>query len=73
MFALINAAAVETLCRYSALAISFNVAIVVAGLAPTVAAWLVTETGSLMVPAFYLMVASVIGITDRHPIWNEPN
>lgn len=51
-----------TRIRYSALAISFNVAIVIAGLTPTAAAWLVKETGSLMVPAFYLMVASVIGL-----------
>ncbi|MGH6859215.1 MAG: glycine betaine/L-proline transporter ProP [Phyllobacterium sp.] len=51
-----------TRIRYSALAISFNVAIVIAGLTPTVAAWLVRETGNLMVPAFYLMVAAVIGL-----------
>ncbi|MNR36609.1 Proline/betaine transporter [compost metagenome] len=51
-----------TRIRYSALASSFNVAIIFAGLTPTVAAWLVEETGNLMMPAFYLMVASVVGL-----------
>ncbi|MGY6268187.1 glycine betaine/L-proline transporter ProP [Achromobacter denitrificans] len=51
-----------TRIRYSALASSFNVAIIVAGLTPTVAAWLVEETGNLMMPAYYLMASSVIGI-----------
>ncbi|MFD4840023.1 glycine betaine/L-proline transporter ProP [Achromobacter sp. NPDC058515] len=51
-----------TRIRYSALASSFNVAIIFAGLTPTVAAWLVEETGNLMMPAFYLMAASVFGI-----------
>jgi MHS family proline/betaine transporter-like MFS transporter len=51
-----------TRIRYSALASSFNVAIIVAGLTPTAAAWLVEETGNLMMPAYYLMAASVIGI-----------
>lgn len=51
-----------TRIRYSALASSFNVAIIAAGLTPTVAAWLVEETGNLMMPAYYLMGASLIGI-----------
>ncbi|SSW69524.1 glycine betaine/L-proline transporter ProP [Achromobacter agilis] len=51
-----------TRIRYSALASSFNVAIIAAGLTPTVAAWLVEESGNLMMPAYYLMAASVIGI-----------
>lgn len=51
-----------TRIRYSALASSFNVAIIAAGLTPTVAAWLVEETGNLMMPAYYLMAASLIGI-----------
>ncbi|MNL16520.1 Proline/betaine transporter [compost metagenome] len=51
-----------TRIRYSALASSFNVAIIFAGLTPTVAAWLVEETGNLMMPAFYLMMASVVGL-----------
>jgi MHS family proline/betaine transporter-like MFS transporter len=51
-----------TRIRYSALASSFNIAIIAAGLTPTVAAWLVEETGNLMMPAYYLMAASLIGI-----------
>ncbi|MBO9329669.1 proline/betaine transporter [Achromobacter sp. HZ01] len=51
-----------TRIRYSALASSFNVAIIAAGLTPTVAAWLVEESGNLMMPAYYLMAASLIGI-----------
>ncbi|KAK76436.1 osmosensory transporter coiled coil, partial [Bordetella holmesii H620] len=51
-----------TRIRYSALASSFNVAIIVAGLTPTLAAWLVEETDNLLMPAFYLMVAAAIGL-----------
>ena len=51
-----------TRIRYSALASSFNVAIIIAGLTPTVAAWLVEGTGNLMMPAFYLMAAAVVGL-----------
>ena len=51
-----------TRLRYSALAASFNIAIIVAGLTPTVAAWLVERTNDLLVPAYYLMFASVIGL-----------
>jgi len=48
--------------RYSALASSFNIAIIVAGLTPTLAAWLVASTGNLLMPAYYLMVAAIIGV-----------
>ncbi|MBV6304499.1 glycine betaine/L-proline transporter ProP [Candidimonas humi] len=51
-----------TRIRYSALASSFNVAIIIAGLTPTVAAWLVETTNNLMVPAIYLMIAAMIGL-----------
>lgn len=51
-----------TRIRYSALAASFNIAIIVAGLTPTIAAWLVEQTGNLLLPAFYLMFAAVIGL-----------
>ncbi len=51
-----------TRIRYSALASAFNVAIIVAGLTPTVAAWLVEGTNNLMMPAYYLMVAALIGL-----------
>ncbi|MGK9086231.1 glycine betaine/L-proline transporter ProP [Brucella intermedia] len=48
--------------RYSALASSFNIAIIFAGLTPTLAAWLVASTQNLLMPAYYLMVAAVIGV-----------
>ncbi|KAB2657997.1 glycine betaine/L-proline transporter ProP [Brucella tritici] len=48
--------------RYSALASSFNIAIIVAGLTPTLAAWLVASTEDLLMPAYYLMGAAAIGI-----------
>ncbi|MCZ8398350.1 glycine betaine/L-proline transporter ProP [Achromobacter ruhlandii] len=51
-----------TRIRYSALAASFNVAIIIAGLTPTVAAWIVEESGNLMMPAYYLMAAAVVGL-----------
>jgi len=47
--------------RYSALAIAFNISVMIAGLTPTVAAWLVEATNNLYMPAYYLMVISVIG------------
>src|SRR5690606_18717709 len=51
-----------TRIRYSDLASSFNAALIIAGLTPTVAAWLVESTNNLMVPAIYLTVAAVIGL-----------
>ena len=48
--------------RYSALASSFNIAIIIAGLTPTLAAWLVASTENLLMPAYYLMGAAIIGI-----------
>ncbi|MCS4293217.1 MFS family permease [Comamonas sp. BIGb0152] len=48
-----------TRIRYSALAASFNIAIIVAGLTPTIAAALVDTTGSLYLPAYYLMAVAV--------------
>ncbi|MCF8999115.1 glycine betaine/L-proline transporter ProP [Acinetobacter nectaris] len=51
-----------TAIRYSALAIAFNISIVVAGLTPTLTATFVEATGNLMVPAFYLIVFGIIGI-----------
>jgi len=47
--------------RYSALASAFNISVLVAGLTPTVAAWLVESSEDLMMPAYYLMVIAVIG------------
>lgn len=48
--------------RYSALALAFNISIIVAGLTPTVAAWLVEVTDNIYVPAYYLMTAAVVGL-----------
>lgn len=48
--------------RYSALAISFNISVLVAGATPTVVAWLVESTGGLYIPAYYLMMVALIGL-----------
>lgn len=48
--------------RYSALASAFNISIIVAGLTPTLAAYLVESTQNLFMPAYYLMVAALIGL-----------
>lgn len=48
--------------RYSALASAFNISVLVAGLTPTIAAWLVESTENLMMPGYYLMVMGVIGL-----------
>lgn len=53
--------------RYSAMAIAFNVSVLVAGFTPTLTAWLVETTNNLYMPAYYLMVIAVIGyFTVRH-------
>lgn len=51
-----------TSVRYSALASAFNISVLIAGLTPTLAAWLVEVSGNLMMPAYYLMVIAVIGL-----------
>ncbi|WP_114814226.1 glycine betaine/L-proline transporter ProP [Paraburkholderia kururiensis] len=52
-----------TSIRYGALAIGFNVSVsLFGGTTPLVTAWLVEATGNLMMPAYYLMGASVIGM-----------
>lgn len=51
-----------TRIRYSALASAFNIAIILAGLTPTIAAALVDSSGNLYIPAYYLMLVAVIGI-----------
>ncbi|PIJ51130.1 proline/betaine transporter [Erwinia sp. OLTSP20] len=48
--------------RYSALASAFNISVLIAGLTPTAAAWLVETTENLYMPAYYLMVIAVIGL-----------
>jgi MHS family proline/betaine transporter-like MFS transporter len=48
--------------RYSALAIGFNISVsLFGGTTPLVTSWLVSETGNVMVPAYYLMGAALIG------------
>lgn len=51
-----------TAIRYGALAIAFNVSVsLFGGTTPLVTSWLIDATGSLNMPAFYLMLAGVIG------------
>ena len=48
--------------RYGALAIAFNVSVsLFGGTTPLMAAWLVDTTHNLMMPAYYMMFAAVIG------------
>ena len=46
----------------SALAAAFNISVLVAGLTPTLAAWLVESSQNLMMPAYYPMVVAVVGL-----------
>lgn len=48
--------------RYSALAISFNISILIAGLTPTITASLVEYSHNIMMPAYYLMLVAVVGL-----------
>ncbi|MBT0727144.1 glycine betaine/L-proline transporter ProP [Rosenbergiella australiborealis] len=48
--------------RYSALASTYNISILVAGITPTLTAWLVEMTGNLYMPGWYLVVVGVIGV-----------
>jgi MFS transporter, MHS family, proline/betaine transporter len=41
---------------------AFNISVLVAGLTPTLAAWLVESSQNLMMPAYYLMVVAVVGL-----------
>ncbi|AJK45740.1 glycine betaine/L-proline transporter ProP [Burkholderia plantarii] len=67
--------------RYGALAIGFNISVsLFGGTTPLVTAWLVDRTGNLMMPAYYLMAAAVIGAvsvltlreTARQPLEGSP-
>ncbi|MGL4350414.1 MAG: glycine betaine/L-proline transporter ProP [Plesiomonas shigelloides] len=51
-----------TKIRYSALAIAFNISVLIAGLTPTLSAWLVEVTQNLYMPAYYLMASAVVGV-----------
>jgi MHS family proline/betaine transporter-like MFS transporter len=56
--------------RYGALAIGFNISMsAVGGTAPLVAQWLISVTGSMMVPAYMLIVAATIGVVA---LWFTP-
>lgn len=48
--------------RYSALASAFNISTLIAGLTPTITAWLVDSSNNLLMPAYYLMVVAIIGL-----------
>jgi MFS transporter, MHS family, proline/betaine transporter len=49
-----------TRTRYSGLAMSYNLAVAICGgTTPLVATWLVTATGSVLAPAYYLMAAAL--------------
>jgi len=49
--------------RYSALAIGFNLSVsLFGGTTPLITTWLVDTTNNLMMPAYYLMGAAVIGL-----------
>lgn len=53
--------------RYSALAIGFNISVsLFGGTTPLINAWLVEKTGNLMIPAFYMAIAGVVGLVT---IW----
>jgi MHS family proline/betaine transporter-like MFS transporter len=67
--------------RYSGMALAFNVAAsLFGGTAPMVAEYLVRTTGNLYMPAFYMMVAGLIGLiavwimreTARQPLRGSP-
>ena len=59
----VAAGIVSYLCiRYIALASAFNIAIIIAGLTPIIAAALVDATNDLFIPAYYLMLVGIIGI-----------
>lgn len=51
-----------TKIRYSALAIAFNISVLIAGMTPTLSAWLVEVTQNLYMPAYYLMAIAVVGL-----------
>ncbi|MEV1026243.1 glycine betaine/L-proline transporter ProP [Streptomyces sp. NPDC050264] len=54
-----------TRLRYGALSIAFNISVsLFGGTTPLVASFLVDATGNTLVPAFYLMVAGVIGLVS---------
>ena len=54
---------VPTRTRYTASAITYNVAYTLfGGTAPLVATWLIGQTGSSLAPAFYLVVIALVAL-----------
>jgi MFS transporter, MHS family, proline/betaine transporter len=54
-----------TSIRYGALAIGFNLSVsLFGGTTPLLAAWLTESTHNLMMPAYYLMGAAIVGIVS---------
>ncbi|MEU5952393.1 glycine betaine/L-proline transporter ProP [Streptomyces sp. NPDC047525] len=54
-----------TRLRYGALSIAYNISVsLFGGTTPLLASFLVDKTGNTLVPAFYLMVAGVIGLVS---------
>lgn len=51
-----------TQVRFRTLAISFNISVFIAGITPPLTALLVEATGSLYMPAFYLMTVAILGV-----------
>ena len=71
-----------TRTRYTASAITYNVAYTLfGGTAPLVATWLIGQTGSSLAPAFYLVVIALVALlgglalpeTSRISLHDEPN
>lgn len=59
-----------TRMRYGATSISFNVSVsVFGGTTPLITAWLVDSTGDLLVPAYVLILAGLVGLAS---IWFTP-
>lgn len=59
--------------RYSALALSFNISIIIAGLTPTISAWLVEATRNVYMPGYYLMLAGVAGLVTAFYVKETAN
>ncbi|WP_078901763.1 MFS transporter [Actinacidiphila yeochonensis] len=59
-----------TRIRYGALSIAFNISVsLFGGTTPLVTSALVAATGDKMVPAYYLMVAGVVGLVSTFFLW----
>ena len=67
-FAPMNAYMVELFpeaCRYSGFGVAFHIGISVLGAtAPLVMMWLVDKTGNSLAPAYYYVVAALIGLAS---------